>query len=280
MYVLPNRPSYNQSRLQRRSYRTTAGPTGLPLSLADVKTQARVASDVTDEDAMMTAHLQTAVLEVETHSQLIGLMREEVMGIDLWPPDDEIWIDRGPIRSIDYIKYIDPDGVQQTISASNYSVDLSSQIARIWTVDSFTWPAHDDVPNAITIGYKAGFGQLLTVDASANTFAANYIPAVGEIVRFYNSGGALPGGLSADRDYFVVSPTATTFQVSLTSGGSAVDITTAGTGNTYAGLALPPAFLQAIRLRVAMYFNEREGYEFEKAERAYWSLINTIRIDI
>ena len=40
----------------------------------------------------------------------------------------------------------------------------------------------------------------------------------------------LPGGLSTGTDYFVISATANTFQLSLTDGGAAVDITDSGTG--------------------------------------------------
>lgn len=40
----------------------------------------------------------------------------------------------------------------------------------------------------------------------------------------------VPAGLSAVRTYYIISSTATTFQLSLTSGGSAVDITSSGSG--------------------------------------------------
>jgi len=51
----------------------------------------------------------------------------------------------------------------------------------------------------------------------------------GDRVMFYVfSGGTMPTGLDATINYYVVNKTATTFQVSLTSGGSAVDFTTDG----------------------------------------------------
>lgn len=51
----------------------------------------------------------------------------------------------------------------------------------------------------------------------------------GQRVRL-TSTGTLPAGLSAAIAYYVVNKTTNTFQVSLTSGGAAVDITDAGTG--------------------------------------------------
>ncbi len=52
----------------------------------------------------------------------------------------------------------------------------------------------------------------------------------GQVVTVRNTGGALPGGLVAGHAYYVVAATADTFQLSLTSGGAAVDLTSTGTG--------------------------------------------------
>jgi hypothetical protein len=54
--------------------------------------------------------------------------------------------------------------------------------------------------------------------------------ADGDTIQVSNSGGALPTGLAASTTYYVRDRTADTFKVSLTSGGSAVDITGTGSG--------------------------------------------------
>jgi hypothetical protein len=61
-----------------------------------------------------------------------------------------------------------------------------------------------------------------------NNSAHGYAVNVPVRVRAVN--GALPGGLNETTKYFVVSPTANDFQVSLSLGGSAVTLTSAGTG--------------------------------------------------
>jgi hypothetical protein len=76
------------------------------------------------------------------------------------------------------------------------------------------------------------------VDAAVSTSADTVtVPGhglrEGDTVRFTNSGGALPGGLTSGTVYYVVSPTATTFKVSTTSGGSAVNISSAAGGGTH-----------------------------------------------
>lgn len=45
--------------------------------------------------------------------------------------------------------------------------------------------------------------------------------------------GVIPAGLSADTTYYVISSTTNTFKLSLTSGGSAIDITDTGTGDQF-----------------------------------------------
>ena len=51
-----------------------------------------------------------------------------------------------------------------------------------------------------------------------------------QVLRFTNTGGALPAGLEINTDYYVINANVNDFQVSLTSGGGAVDMTDAGTG--------------------------------------------------
>ena len=69
------------------------------------------------------------------------------------------------------------------------------------------------------------------VSASADTIS---IPGhkfvAGDRAMVANSGGGLPAGLSAGTAYYVLVVDASTIQLSASSGGSAIDITTAGTG--------------------------------------------------
>ena len=61
----------------------------------------------------------------------------------------------------------------------------------------------------------------------ANTFSD------GEIVTYDNGGGTDIAGLTNGTDYYIIYSSATEFQLSATSGGSAIDITGVGTGTTH-----------------------------------------------
>jgi hypothetical protein len=54
----------------------------------------------------------------------------------------------------------------------------------------------------------------------------------GDVVKCYAT-TTVPGGLSATDSYYIVASSSTTFQLSQTSGGSAVDITSTGSGDVY-----------------------------------------------
>lgn len=74
-----------------------------------------------------------------------------------------------------------------------------------------------------------------TVDAVTNIITninGTHALKNGDIVYFTTS-GTLPAPLSEVLTYYVISSTNTTFKVSLTLGGSEVDITTAGSGIHY-----------------------------------------------
>lgn len=75
------------------------------------------------------------------------------------------------------------------------------------------------------------------VSAGADVINITHQLETGEIVRFSNSGGALPGGLSAGTDFFVIRVDTTNFSVATSlanaEAGTVVDITSAAGGGTH-----------------------------------------------
>lgn len=72
--------------------------------------------------------------------------------------------------------------------------------------------------------------QTFTADATTDFLTFADVPANGSSVRVSNSGGALPAPLVAGTTYFIVNKTGSTAKLSLTSGGTAINLTTNGTG--------------------------------------------------
>lgn len=100
----------------------------------------------------------------------------------------------------------------------------------------------DTYPGAVRVGKKAvtafhaAYSQTFTADSTTDTCTAagGTVPATGTAVTVSNSGGGLPGGLSANTIYFIIKLTATTFKLATTIanavGATAIDITSNGTG--------------------------------------------------
>ena len=76
-------------------------------------------------------------------------------------------------------------------------------------------------------------GIAVTADPATNTFTAPQSFVNVDGVRF-STDGTLPAPLQPGVDYFVVNATAQSFRVSATKGGTAIDITDAGTGTSSA----------------------------------------------
>jgi hypothetical protein len=87
-----------------------------------------------------------------------------------------------------------------------------------------------------------------TANATTNTITTgvpNQFIAWESLVQFANTGGALPAPLVANKDYYVIPSTDTTFQVTDVLGGSAIDLTTAGTGTTVVWNNTMDGFIQS-----------------------------------
>lgn len=126
----------------------------------------------------------------------------------------------------------------------------------VW-IDGAAGPALWNAGNGVQVGGNSTFEfsrnprsapvfeQTITVDTGTDTITAvGHRYLTGDPIRFLNEGGALPGGLSANTDYFVIRLGADTFRVStkyideVTGGGAlnsadVVDITSTGSGTHY-----------------------------------------------
>lgn len=98
----------------------------------------------------------------------------------------------------------------------------------------YNFTAYPDLFSLILDTYGLNTGSAFTVTAANDTVDLTaHGFSNGKQLMLTNEGGALPGGLSASTVYYVVEATTNTFKLSLTEGGAAIDITSAGTGTHY-----------------------------------------------
>jgi hypothetical protein len=115
----------------------------------------------------------------------------------------------------------------RVVEVADALADISNRAAALWA----------DIHRALVhnsnqaIDWAMPAPKTFTAANATNVFTATaHGMANGDKVRVSNAGGALPAGLSAGTDYFVIAAAANTFQLAAAPGGAAVDITTDGTG--------------------------------------------------
>lgn len=102
-----------------------------------------------------------------------------------------IKLGRPPLQSVTSIKYIDENGVQQTLDSSLYTVDKDSEPGWVFPAPGQSWPATKAIQNAVRIRYTAGYGAAADVPAAvklwihahlANSYRNRESVVVGESV--------------------------------------------------------------------------------------------------
>jgi uncharacterized phiE125 gp8 family phage protein len=83
-----------------------------------------------------------------------------------------------PLQTIDSIKYLDPNGVLQTLDPTLYQVDNISEPARVAPAANQTWPltqisVRAPILNAVQVAFTCGFGTA-TNDGSVTTFPTTF----------------------------------------------------------------------------------------------------------
>jgi uncharacterized phiE125 gp8 family phage protein len=238
-------------------------PTAEPISVAQAK--AHIKALTNDEDALIARWIKTAREQAEAMLNRAVVARTWEKQLDAFPVSLELpW---APVRSVTSLKYLDVDGVEQTIAPASYTLDKHATPGWIVPAYGFAWPSTRADINAVRVRYVAGMAIPFTVDPSTDLLtAAGHGYASGDEVPFFTTGTA-PGGLTDGGQYFARDVTADTLKLATTPGGNVIDITTAGAGGNFLG-QLPDAIIAAMLLMLGHWELHRE----EVAERQLYEI--------
>lgn len=236
-------------------------PTTAPIHLDEVKSHLRV--DHTSEDDLITGLIRSAVARAESLANLSLLTRVYDYRLNSFPCRSFIRLPHAPLRTVASIQYVDTNGATQTWDAANYTVDPYVEPGRIYPAYNETWPTTRSYINAVTVRFTAGYETPFTPAHATNTITASGHPfSNGDVARLRVSGGedrALPDGLDANTDYYIIEASGDDFKLSTTSGGSAVDFTDDGTGSFFIGRqTIPGPILDGIKLFIHYLYDHRD----------------------
>lgn len=255
-----------------------AAATVEPLTLAQAKEHLGIT--LSDDDVRIARLIRAARSYVESVCGQCLVLQSRRLFLPEFPNCIEIM--RAPVRAVQAIQYLDTAGATQTLATDQYRLDKFSLPARIVPEVDAVWPETRDVPNAVWVDYTAGYLLPFTADAGTDVLTvAGHGFADADITQVLTLGGVLPTGLSGLTNYHVRDATANTLKLSATAGGSAIDITAAGTVPNALGL-IPEEILAAMTLLVAHWNENREGVLLgvpsKEVEIGVADLLSTYRI--
>lgn len=230
---------------------TITAPAARPIDIVEARLHVR--QDSTADDMALDAFVRAATAYAQSECRRTLVATRYRLVLDSFPgpsmmgipwgqayglPDHAILLEYGPVLAVRSITYLDMAGVRQTMPTTDYTVDTSGLVARITPVFGKIWPIPLPQIGAVEVTFDAG-------DAAPITAAGNVLSVlgglwrpltVGDAVRLSNSGGALPGPLLPDTDYFVQStPSATSFTLAATPGGAVITLDSSRSGTSFVG---------------------------------------------
>jgi uncharacterized phiE125 gp8 family phage protein len=129
-----------------------------PVTLDEAKAHLRLDTDT--DDAYVSALIVAARERVELFLRRALITQTFEYTLDQFLASSFIDLPRPPLRSVDWIKYIDAAGNQQTLPPEVYVVDASSnEMGRVALAWNQFWPITRWSINSIVIRFVAGYGD-------------------------------------------------------------------------------------------------------------------------
>lgn len=125
-----------------------------PVTLAELKDQIRKTTN--DQDAYLGTLIKSARAYVQNQTQRVLINTTYDWFLDSFPH----WfaLPKSPVSTLSSIKYIDTDGVTQTVATTEYVVDKNSNPCRVVLEYGKSWPTPKTIINAVTVRFVAGYG--------------------------------------------------------------------------------------------------------------------------
>lgn len=131
-----------------------------PFTLAESKLWCRVDADYTAEDGTMSMLVSAVRKACEKECGCSVMPRTLELVADEFSPS--MALSRPPVIAVQSVKYLDENGVEQTLDPADYIVDKDSRPGWLVPAVDKDWPTTQTRVNAVRVRYTAGYA-----DASA-----------------------------------------------------------------------------------------------------------------
>lgn len=136
----------------RSTVRVVTPPTTEPVTIAEAKTQLNIAASDDSHDTELASLIAAAREEWERDTSIALITRTLEHRLPKFL--QVIQLSVRPVITISSVKYIDGNGVEQTVSAADYYLDGD----QVRFLDTFVKPTIQDRSEAVRVTYTAGYG--------------------------------------------------------------------------------------------------------------------------
>ncbi len=127
----------------------------MPVTLAELKKHAQVRHGLEDENLL--SYLRDAIEYVEQRGR-VSLINQRIRhALDDWAGGQTIHISRGPLVSVEAVKYLDAANVEQTADTKYWRADTRSRWGGVFLSDSFSQKLADGT-GVVWIDMTCGYG--------------------------------------------------------------------------------------------------------------------------
>lgn len=141
-------------------------PSVEPVTLAEAKLHCKV--DTTDDDALITALIVAARQQAEHRTGRALVTQQWELTLDRFV--ERIALPRPALVSVQSVKYLDDNGVQQTLANTEYQVVTSELVGFIQSAYGKSWPSCRVQPDSVVIAYTCGYGAADAVPVSLKSW--------------------------------------------------------------------------------------------------------------
>ena len=162
-------------------------PSVEPLLYDAIKAFLRLPSD--GDEMLVESYIVLARQKVEEDAGIICITQKRDLIFDDFP-DDPIQVPFEPLTAVDSLKVTSVAGVQSTVAATVYQVDLASAPPRVHLADNQAWPTDIRRMAGIVMRCSVGYG------ASGGTVPEIALHAMRELIRLWYGSRGTEGALA------------------------------------------------------------------------------------
>lgn len=130
-----------------------------PITLVEAKAHLREEQDETHNDLLITSLITVARQAAEDRLQRSLIDSTLLRTMESFPRcGGHIELIRPRVLSVEWVKYLAPDGTLTTLDPAAYELDPTAEPGLLMPAYGTSWPATRQRPGAVQVQYKAGYG--------------------------------------------------------------------------------------------------------------------------